>query len=441
MQSSAENDERVMTLAAAALRMAAAERDQFLRVACKDEAALYREVHEIVEWEERMGDFLRRPLIDCIDLEPEPKPFQPGQIISERFVIMGEIGEGGMGVVYEAFDRKRNKRVAIKCSKTGFGRLLSPELEGALKVRHPNICLVNEIHTAQTENGEVDFLTMEFLDGETLSKRLAREGKLKSDEALEIARQLCAGLSAAHRAGILHRDLKTANVILVQTDDGKIRPVITDFGLATEARLETDFDGGTPRYMAPELWAGAKSSKRSDIFALGVVLYEMVTSQAPFASRTGPLLAKDRSLQPESRFPAPLTGFNSAPPKLPSTLNKQLDTRWDKAILPCLEISPKARPDADKALAIFERRPLWRSPFLAIAVLGLIALLAAFQQPILELFKPADIRLAILPLEAPPELQEMGNGVLQDVAERIKHSRRNNSTVVLIPIMEVLRNN
>ena len=188
MQSSAENDERVMTLAAAALRMAAAERDQFLRVACKDEAALYREVHEIVEWEERMGDFLRRPLIDCIDLEPEPKPFQPGQIISERFVIMGEIGEGGMGVVYEAFDRKRNKRVAIKCSKTGFGRLLSPELEGALKVRHPNICLVNEIHTAQTENGEVDFLTMEFLDGETLSKRLTREGKLRSDEALEIAR-------------------------------------------------------------------------------------------------------------------------------------------------------------------------------------------------------------------------------------------------------------
>src|SRR5881397_3944370 len=104
------------------------------------------------------------------------RPFQAGQIVSERFEIVREIGDGGMGVVYEAFDRKRNQRIAIKSAKPGFQRLLSPELEGALRVRHPNVCLVNEIHTAQTEYGEIDFLTMELLEGETLSALLSARG-------------------------------------------------------------------------------------------------------------------------------------------------------------------------------------------------------------------------------------------------------------------------
>ena len=97
-----------------------------------------------------------------------------GKVIDDRYEIQQRIGEGGMGVVYEAIDRKRNLRIAIKSAKPGFQRLLSPELEGALKVRHPNICLVNQIHTTQTENGEVDFLTMEFLEGEPLDAAAER---------------------------------------------------------------------------------------------------------------------------------------------------------------------------------------------------------------------------------------------------------------------------
>ena len=106
------------------------------------------------------------------------RPFEIGQVISNRFEILKEIGEGGMGFVYEAFDRKRNQRIAIKAAKPGYYRLLSPELQGALQVRHPNVCLVNEIHTTQTAHGEIDFLTMELLEGETLAARLVADGKL-----------------------------------------------------------------------------------------------------------------------------------------------------------------------------------------------------------------------------------------------------------------------
>src|SRR5215467_4602838 len=162
-----------------------------------------------------------------------------------------------MGVVYEAFDTRRKQRIAIKCAKPGFGRLLSPELEGALKVRHPNICLVNDIHKASTEFGDLDFLTMEFLDGETLASRLER-GRLEQGEAMVIAQQLCAGVAEAHRSGILHRDLKPGNIILAPQKDGSTRAVITDFGLATETDVAPELAGGTLAYMAPELWHGGK---------------------------------------------------------------------------------------------------------------------------------------------------------------------------------------
>src|SRR5205814_4249151 len=116
---------------------------------------------------------------------------------------------------------------------------------------HPNICMVNEIHTAETPSGEVDFLTMEFLEGETLSAHLAAHGKLSPADALAVARQLCAALAEAHRSGIIHRDLKTGNVMVSRGADGGLHAVITDFGLAGET---SEFaDGlGTPRYMAPE---------------------------------------------------------------------------------------------------------------------------------------------------------------------------------------------
>jgi hypothetical protein len=187
-----------MSVADRVLRTPVAQRDQILRAACKDDKDLYSEVTEIVEWEERMGDFLRKPLVDLIDEQKLDRPFEPGQMVSERFEIIREIGDGGMGIVYEAYDRTRDKRIALKCARLGFDRL-PPELNGALNVRHRNVCVVNDIHTVSTELGDLQFLTMEFLDGETLLQTLKR-GPLPSATALDLARQLCAGLVEAHRS-------------------------------------------------------------------------------------------------------------------------------------------------------------------------------------------------------------------------------------------------
>jgi predicted Ser/Thr protein kinase len=225
MVNSAEKDERVAAIVSKALRQPPAKRESYLRFACNDNQELYQETAAAVMWEERMGSFLLLPAIATREF---PRPFEAGQIISERFEVLREIGEGGMGVVYEAFDRKRSQRIAIKSAKPGFHRLLTPELASALKVRHPHVCLVNEIHTTQTSYGEVDFLTMEYLEGETLSNRLAAQGKLPNKEALEIACQLCAGLAEAHRSDVLHRDFKSANVILC-SGANSVRAVITDF--------------------------------------------------------------------------------------------------------------------------------------------------------------------------------------------------------------------
>lgn len=422
MERSAEHDERVMTIVAAALRMPAAERESFLHIACQDDAELCHEAEKVVEWEERMGNFLCEPLIDFIDLGDLDRPFEAGDLISERFEIMREVGRGGMGVVYEAFDRKRNQRIAIKSALPGFGRLLSPELEGALKVRHRNICLVNEIHTAHTASGEVDFLTMEFLDGETLSARMTAQESLSSKEILEIARQLCAGLAEAHRSGVIHRDLKSANVILVRDKDASMRAVITDFGLARDAALDAEDFGGTPRYLAPELWRGEKASKASDIYALGVILYELMTGQPPYDGSSA----------------------NEAPtsdPVAPDIRKSGLDARWNKTILRCLAPSPDARPDATQVLAAFDKRLILKLLILVTPVVALVALVGGLYGPVRELLKPADIRLAILPVQASPDMAEMGNGALQDVAERIQRSQRGRGTVVVIPFSEALSHN
>ena len=184
-----------MTLVDRALAQPAQDRKAYVQGACASDPELCREVWSYVEAEARMRGFLLDPLFSVHGME---HPFEPGELLEGRFRIVREVAQGGMGVVYEAMDEKLERRVALKCALPGFDNRLPPEARLATQVAHANVCKIFEIHTASTAYGLIDFLTMEFLEGETLAERLSR-GALPEAEAMTIARQLCAGLAEAHR--------------------------------------------------------------------------------------------------------------------------------------------------------------------------------------------------------------------------------------------------
>lgn len=212
-------------------------------------------------------------------------PFKPGDLIADRFRIVAEVGRGGMGVVYEAFDERLNRRVALKSARDGFRHWLPPEVRAAREVSHFNVCKVHDLHSTGGAQPDVEFLTMEFIDGETLRARIRRLGHLEQDEVRKIGRQICSGLAAAHRQGVIHGDLKCGNILLTKTLAGATRAVITDFGLAAieQAGEQRTMDqlAGSLEYMAPELFRGQAISVASDLYALGIMLHYMLTGEAP----------------------------------------------------------------------------------------------------------------------------------------------------------------
>src|SRR6266446_3761680 len=255
--------------------------------------------------------------------------FTPGQIISERYRVVALAGRGGMGEVYRAEDLTLGQVVALKFlpatlsqDATALARFHA-EVRTARQVSHPNVCRVFDI--GETEG--TLFLTMEYVDGEDLASVVRRIGRLWPDKATEIARQICAGLAAAHERGVIHRDLKPANVML--DGAGKIR--ITDFGLASIAASiqGAEVRAGTPAYMAPEQLAGREVSTKSDIYSLGLILYEILTGKRAFEASTLPELMKQRE---------------SGAVTNPSTLVRDLDPLVERVILRCLESDAEKRP-------------------------------------------------------------------------------------------------
>lgn len=420
MECGAERDERLMQLVSAALDRPMAERDSFLRSACEHDEELFRDATDVIEGEQKMGSFLLHPAITFKDCPP---PFQTGQIIADRFEITRVLGEGGMGWVFEAFDRKLNRRIAIKSAKPGFQPTLSPEIRGALAVSHPNICRVNEIHTAHTSQGELDFLTMELLEGETLAACLKAHGKLPPKEALAIARQLCEGLEEAHRRGIIHRDLKTGNVILCKTN-GNLRAVITDFGLSGDNTQASEF-GGTPKYIAPELWRGAKASIASDIYALGVVLYEMIAG----AARAQDELSTADLMSENSTATHPAIGK-----PLERSL-KGCPRRWARTIAQCMDPRPERRPaSAEAVISQLDKSESLRATLVLVPLL----ILASFTIPNVRslvhdtIWPPPSARLVILPPVAGDDAKVTAEGALQDAADRIANARNGQRTIAVI---------
>ena len=265
--------------------------------------------------------------------------FLPGRLIAGRYRIIALLGKGGMGEVYRADDLTLGQAVAMKflpeeaTSHEGMLERFKNEVRIARRVSHPNVCRVYDV-------GEVDganFFTMEYVDGEDLASLLRRIGRLPQDKAVEISRQICAGLAAAHSKGVLHRDLKPANIML----DGRGQVSITDFGLAGVADdiRGPEVRSGTPAYMAPEQIEGREVTMLSDIYALGLVLYEIFTGKRAFAEKAAGVLH----------------GHEDRTPSRPSSVVKDLDPIVEKVILRCLETDPSSRPA--NALAVSAALP------------------------------------------------------------------------------------
>ncbi|MCR9295092.1 MAG: serine/threonine protein kinase, partial [bacterium] len=261
--------------------------------------------------------------------------FLPGTILCNRYRIVSLVGRGGMGEVYRADDLKLGQTVALKFLPLEFAdnekRLayFHSEVRLTRQISHPNVCRVYDIAEIDGQH----FLSMEYVDGEDLGVLLRRIGKLPNDKGIEIAQQLCAGLSAAHENGVLHRDLKPANIMI----DGQGRVRITDFGLATVAKEQLAGEiVGTPAYMAPEQITQGKTSQQSDLYSLGLILGELFMGKPPEA------------------WISELQSGNSAEnvSSLDSLSNAQITPQVRSAILACLHPLPEDRPKSARHLAM-----------------------------------------------------------------------------------------
>ncbi len=332
----AERWKKIEELFESALAREGEARAQFLDRECAGDAALREEIESLIAHQQPTGRFIPTLIHEAARLLPQELSttgrgarFIPGTVIANRYRIIGLLGSGGMGEVYRADDLKLSQAVALKFLPEKLARdkamleRFHREVRVARQISHPNVCRVFDI-------GEIEdqpFLSMEYIDGEDLATLLRRIGRLPADKAVEIAGQLCGGLAAAHGEGVLHRDLKPANVMI----DGRGRAKITDFGLAG---LAHEFSGaevraGTPAYMAPEQLAGKAVSIKSDIYSLGLVLYELFTGKKVFAATTLDELMRLHE--------------SSSPPSISEHV-KEVDPLVERVILRCLERDPDSRP-------------------------------------------------------------------------------------------------
>lgn len=343
-----EDYARVKEVFLAACAKPPGDRAAFVAEACAGDEALRREVERMLSHHQtRPADSPARPdgrglatavaqgAILAAKMDEVPV-FTAGHVVADRYRIVALAGEGAMGRVYRADDLRLRQTVALKflppdrCRDPVWRGRFEAEVRLARQIAHPNICRVYDIGEA---NGAL-FLSMEYVDGEDLSSLLRKVGRLAGDKAVDVARQLCVGLASAHIRGILHRDLKPGNVML----DARGRVCITDFGLAGLAGQvpQSEIRSGTPRYMAPEQLAGSAVTERSDIYSLGLLLYEIFTGRAAFD-------AKD------------LAGFaeqhaTKMPPS-PATIVPDIDRDVDAIIMQCLAKDAAARPNSALAVA------------------------------------------------------------------------------------------
>ncbi len=261
-----------------------------------------------------------------------------------RYRIVRFLARGGAAEVYVAEDLELGDRVALKAIRREYSgnpeaiERFKREISLARQVTHPNVCRIYEFGNERRGSEDVLFLTMELLEGETLHDRIRSQGPMPPEEALPLLRQMAAGLEAAQKVGVVHRDFKSGNVMLVRAEgeEGGVRAVVADFGMARAANegkgglvvTRDDMIVGSPAYMAPEQVESGPISAATDIYSVGVVLFEMVTGRFPF--------------QAETALATALMRLEEKPPS-PKSFARGLDDRWEKAILRCLERDPAKR--------------------------------------------------------------------------------------------------
>jgi predicted ATPase/predicted Ser/Thr protein kinase len=261
-----------------------------------------------------------------------------GNTIAGRYEIIQELGEGGMGRVYRVQDTKVNEEIALKLIKPEIAAekktisRFKEELKTARKIRHKNVCGMYDLG----EEKGFHFITMEYVDGENLKSLIKREKRLEPEKIISITKQLAEGLSEAHRLGVVHRDLKPSNIMIDK--EGNTR--IMDFGIARSLRTKGITDSGviigTPDYMSPEQVVGKDVDQRSDIYSLGVILYEMMTGRVPFVGDTPLSVAYQHRHEP---------------PPDPRSVNDKIDESLSFLVLKCLEKDKESRlQSADEVL-------------------------------------------------------------------------------------------
>ncbi|MFX1538453.1 MAG: protein kinase, partial [Promethearchaeota archaeon] len=304
------------------------------------------------------------PDIQTVTLPSKSDNLIAGTMFANRYKIIEELGTGGMGKVFKALDQEISEKVALKVLKDEISydnqmiERFRNELKFARRISHPNVCRMFDL----SKEKETYFITMEYVPGENLKSILEREGPLSSGDTVSISKQICEGLAAAHRLGIVHRDLKPHNLML--DNDGNVR--IMDFGVArlltTDGLTHSGMMIGTPEYMSPEQVSSEKVDLRSDIYSLGIIMYEVVTGEVPFKGDS----AISTALKHKTELPKDPRELNSQLPKELSAiilkcLKKNRDKRYKntKELLSDLNAIEKRIPSGQKALAL--RKPALKS--------------------------------------------------------------------------------
>jgi serine/threonine-protein kinase len=283
------------------------------------------------------------------------------QILDARYQVMKKLGEGGMSYVYLAKEISSGAIVAIKvlsprlASDKSSVERLRREAGLAMRLDHPNVCRI--LRLGESEDGLI-YLVMPFLKGELLSDREVRDGPMDISLGVALLRQVCAGLHHAHELQIIHRDLKPENIMLVAEDGGGDKAVVMDFGLAKERRADpaiakltaTGIILGTPEFMSPEQIRGKPLDARSDIYALGIVAFEMFTGKLPFQGRN----AQEMMIARLRGHPTPIRQLRAdTPPAVEKALTKALQTSPDDRFTTALEFADALTGSGESSGGLF----------------------------------------------------------------------------------------